>query len=158
VIALLPNCLPVGPGQSCDHMSPLGLDDLIGDAFPAADCWRRAHAYSRDHCGNFSVTLGGPLFDLASLALDENVPNPFEDFSIVEALAVRPTPRGPDSPMFTEVQALLDDWASQVWVTLGGRENAPLEALPPVPQMNPQIIRDIVEPLVNKNKEFRLFP
>jgi hypothetical protein len=31
VIALLPNCLPVGPGQSCDHMLLLGLDDLVGD-------------------------------------------------------------------------------------------------------------------------------
>ena len=99
---------------------------------------------------------GGLLFEKA---LNKNVPNPFDDNTVVERLYVSPTPRGPGNPMLDEVHAAMALFAEQVWVSLGEGKEAEPVGTPPGASLTQQFLCFLAEPLANhKEKEFRNFP
>jgi len=157
VIALLPMFLPIGPGQSFPHMHALDSETSFAEEFPLLEVWRMGMVYAHTHNEGHSVTTAGPLFHLPSVALDVNVPNPFETYPIRQDLFVTPTLVGPHDTRFTEVSDTMHTWADYVWMDVGSR--AEPETVPPQPLgegINSQAIRNIVEPIVNRDKEFRL--
>jgi len=121
VIVVLPQFLPIGPGQTFPHHHPLVSDTTFRDSFPLLEVWRKGIVYARDHNGNNSVTQGGTLFHLASVALAANAPDPTEDFDVRVVLFRSPNQLRPDDPRFSEVAATIGPWSDQVWIELGGQ-------------------------------------
>lgn len=101
------------------------------------------------------LTLGGPLFHLPSLAVEENVPKPFEAFEILNHLHVLPALLGPTSPGCTEVAASVADLSDQVWIESGFHMEPDVDAgAPPAAGgRNPEAVRAVVEPLVSKDEK-----
>jgi len=80
VIVVLPQFLPVGPGQTFTHQHSLVSPTSFWDTFLLLNIWCRGVAYVRDHNANHSVTHAGPLFNIDRLELDENDPDSTEEF------------------------------------------------------------------------------
>ena len=100
------------------------------------------------------------MFHLASVALAANTPDPTEDFDVRVVLFRSPNQLRPDDPCFSEVAATIGPWSDQVWIELGGQLEPDFPAQPPPAgeAFSAQTFRSAIEPLVNRDKEFRLFP
>ena len=160
VIVVLPQFLPIGPGQTFPHLHPLESGTSFRDTFPLLEIWRSGVVYARDHNANHSVTRGGPLFHIPGLALDENDPDPTEDFDVRATVFRAPTQLGPDDPRFVEVADAVNPWSDHVWVELGGRlePDRPDQPPPAGEAFSPNNFCTALEPLINRDKDFRLFP
>lgn len=156
VIAAIPNVIPVGPGQTFPHMAALG-DTLAGrDTFLLLDVYRQGILYVRTHNGGHSVTRGGPLFHLPGLAVALPVVDPFASLPIVTQAVVNPTNLSPTQPLYQQAVSILRQWSESSWYELGSRMPAapPLEAR--ALGFSPEDFKNVLTPLVNKEKKFRL--
>jgi len=160
VIVVLPQFLPVGPGKTFPHQHPLMSTTSFRDTFPLLEIWRRGITYARDHNANHSVTRAGPLFHIDSLELEENAHDPTEEFDVRADLYLAPTQLGPNDACFSEVAGTLGPWSDQVWIDLGGRLELEAPAvIPPVGDaFTPNLFKTALEPLINRDKDFRLSP
>jgi len=160
VIVVLPQFLPVGPGQTFPHHHPLVSTTSFRDRFPLLEIWCRGVVYARDHYDGQSVTLGRPLFLNKGLELDNNDPDPTEEFDIRPGLFLTPTQLGPNDACFSEVAGTLGPWSNQVWIGLGGRLELEVPVAPPPAgdAFTPNMFKRALEPLINCDKEFRLAP
>ena len=161
VIVALPQFLPVGPGQTFPHLHPLVSTTSFHETFPLLEVWRRGMAYACERNGNHSVTLGGPLFHLPALELDDNVANPTDVFELVDDLFTLPVQLSPVDGRFREVADVIVPWADHMWVELGGRlePEAPTVAVPAAADpFTATTFRDAMEPLIGKDRDFRLYP
>ena len=160
VIVVLPQFLPIGPGQTFPHNHPLVSTTSFRDTFPLLEIWRRGVIYARDRNDDQSVTLGGPLFLNEGLELDNNDPDPTEEFDVRPDLFRAPRLLGPNDSRFSEVVGTLGPWADQVWIDLGGRLELEDPIAPPTAgdAFTPNMFKRALEPLINRDKEFRLAP
>ena len=102
----------------------------------------------------------GALFHLPGLAHDDNKPDPTEDFDVWPTLFHAPTQLVPDDVRFREVADAINSWSDHVWVEFGGRLDHELPGNPPSAgkAFSPNNFRTALEPLINKDKDFHLFP
>ena len=164
VIVALPCFLPIGPGQTFPHPTPIQDDVSFRDDFFLFHVWRGGLRYCIARNQGRSVTRGGPLFHQESLRTNAGNPPAFEGYTVVARLSANPTPVPPTSPRFTEATDILREWSDTIWVELGNGL-APEPAAAPAAgtaagptAFGPDQVRAVVEPLVNKEKQFRLAP
>ena len=125
VIVALPLFLPLPPGQSFPEGLNLGDPESFRDSFLYFEVWRQGHAYVRNHNDSTSVTLGGPLFHLPSLAVAP--PNtPFQRCHVVTQLPDSPALLSPVSAHFLQCRAAMSEFSDDAWARLG-------ELIAPVP-------------------------
>jgi len=93
------------------------------------------------------------------VALAANAPDPTKDFNVREVLFQSPNQLRPDDSCFSEVAAAISPWSDQVWIELGGQLEPDFPAHPPLAgdAFSAQTFCNALEPLVNEDKEFRLF-
>ena len=158
VIAALPCFLPIGPGQTFPHPVEITTDRSFRDDFPLFEIWIRGLRYAIDQNGGRSVTVAGPLFHQPGLAVEEGGPPPFAGYEVVDRILERPVMLDPVSPGFQTVTTNVDAWSEVIWAELGS--NLPPEQAPiPAPGgFGAEQVRAVVEPLVNREKQFRLAP
>ena len=100
------------------------------------------------------------MFHNESLELDNNDPDPTEEFDVCLDLFRSPTLLGPNDAHFPEVAGTLGPWSDQVWIDLGGRLEleAPVAPPPVGDAFTPNMFKRALEPLINRDKEFCLAP
>ena len=159
VIAALPLFLPIGPGQTFPH--PLALADATSfrDQFFLFHVWKTGMHYCVNRNQGRSVTVGGPLFHLPGLAVADADDIPFEGYTVRDRIPANPTALVPTSGRFAEVVATINQWSDVIWTEIGSN----MEPEPPQAGgggggvvFGPEQVRAVVEPLVNKEKEYRL--
>jgi len=64
MIGMLPQFLPIGPGQTFPHHHPLVSDATFRDSFPLLEVWRKGIVYARDHNGNNLLLKAARCFTL----------------------------------------------------------------------------------------------
>jgi len=121
VIVVLPQFLLVGPGQTFPHQHPLVSTTSFRDTFPLLEIWHRSIIYARDHNTSHSVTRTGSLLHIKSLELDNNDPDPTEEFDVCADLFRAPAQLSPNDARFSEVAGTCGPWSNQMWIDLGGR-------------------------------------
>ena len=154
VIALMPNALAVPPGTPIPHMVLLDEIDL-SEIYPLGQVWVAGQIYGRANNEDKSVTVDGPLFDPDHLELEENEPDIFDEFDISETFPSTLRQLPPSDPKYHEVSEASDMMAEMAWLELGGRITP--ANTPQGERLNSEAIRNIVEPLVAKDKENRLY-
>jgi hypothetical protein len=115
--------LPSGPWLATEAKPELA------DVFPAFETWRRAIVYGIQHNAGWSVTQGGPLFDLASIR-EGQFNNDVAD-SVTTQLTMIPV----TSPFFEQVDNTILEMSKEYWSYLGGL--LPPLAVPPQEGVNP---------------------
>jgi hypothetical protein len=125
VIASLPKFFPVPKGVHLPA-SPWMLTDNkieVTSACPAIEHWRQAQHYAAVYNEGLSVTTGGPLMDLAGIAVDQ-----FRDhISTTASTHVRMVHA--TSPHYAQVKAIIKTFTRSTCLHLGGL----LPSEPPVP-------------------------
>ena len=156
VITALPCFLPVGPGQTFPHPVDITTDQSFRETFPLFETWLRGLHYAIDRNNGRSVTSAGPLFHQAALEVEAGIPVPFAGYEVVERISERPVMIDPVTPNFQLVTNNLEVWSDTIWAEIGG--NLPPEPAPVAPGggFGADQVRAVVEPLVNRDKVFRL--
>ena len=162
VIAALPCFLPVGPGQSFPHTTPVRGDVSFRESFLPFHVWRGGLAYCLANNDGQSVTVRDGLFHLPALRVPDGDPVPFEGYTVVGRIFVRPTPLVPTGADFQAASENLRQWSDTIWVELGNglvpADPPPVPGAAPAAAFGPDQVRAVVEPLMNKDKQFRLAP
>jgi hypothetical protein len=164
VIVALPLFLPIAPGVSFDHAMALGTlahHDTEDDS-RLFHTWRFGLRYVIDHNNGLSVTKGGPLFYLPQLRVGDDNTESFETFTVLGTVVSEPTILPPLHALFRSVSERIDEFSESIWAELGG--NLPPEPAPApagggfAGGFTPESFRAAVEPLVSKDKTYRLAP
>ena len=159
VIVALPCALPVGPGQTFPHPLLIRGDETFRDSFLLFEVYRAGLRYALDHNGGLSVTLGGPLFHQPGLALPAGVDDPFSDFDLQADVTVEPTQLPPNHGLHAAARTSFMNWSDTMWAEIGGSmgPEAPPGPLPGGgPNFSPEAFRDALDPVINREKKFRL--
>ena len=161
VIVVLPSVIPLPPGVTFEPV-PI-LEDFVvnDDTYAPLRVWVNAVKYCRAKNTGLSVTAGGPLFLPDGLLVGDDKTDPFEGLDISNrpfgGLAMIP----PLTPTFGEVTTTIRQVSEDVWERLGLSipGPAPATAAQPVggvPGWTPEHLKAVIEPVVNKDKKFRL--
>ena len=159
VIAALPQLLPVPPGATFNHTTPIAEGGTLTSGSPLLDMWFKGVVFLKHRNAGVSVTAGGPLFDQTQLELEGE--DPFGSLDILVNLHCTPTMLVPTSPLFNQVVTYVGTYADDVWYELGSR--TPVEVpggQPSVPTggstWSPDDVKTVVTQIVNsKEKKFR---
>jgi len=126
VIVALPVCMPIPVGKPFPH----GLDLITGDLtslranFRELVVWIEAVRYITTFNDGWSVTEGGPLFELADLVVPQGQ-DPWHGLRIAPTADIDPTLLAPHHPAYGEVAARMHAWADATWFQLGSLLTAP---------------------------------
>jgi hypothetical protein len=145
--ACIAKVLPIPAGISIPP-SPWLVTETRPDftaVFPAGEVWRKAMAYAIQHNEGWSVTKGGPLFDLSGIR-----PNQFNQ-EVADTVTLEFTMIPVYSPHFAQVDNSILEMSQEVWSHLGGQlppvDPPPNGGTPPPAQQNPltpDIFRELV--------------
>ena len=147
----------MGPGQSFTHGYPLAT--VTGPpTFPLFTVWVNGLIYAQTNNESRSVTLGGNLFHLPTLEVAEGAPDPFDGFTIRPRLFDAPALLAPTDALFTAARLQYLTWSDTVWCNLGSamEPEEPMGVVADGNSFTPDHFRDVIEPLVNKEKVFGL--
>ena len=160
VIAALPCFLPIGPGQTFPHPTEITTEESFRESFLLFHVWRDGIAYCLRANGGQSVTAGGMLFHLPALVQPIALGEPFTGYLIRGRILERPEALPPTSNLFSQVAAMTQEWSETIWVELGNEMNPDPATTAPAPAvgLGAEQLKAVFEPLVSKEKEFRLAP
>lgn len=146
VIVALPSYPPLTAGQTFPEGFDFNTNTPTG--VPILDAWLGGLRYAKTNNTALSVTLGGPLFHLPSMAIPGN-PIPFGTLSIRPTLPPNPTMLLPQDALYARVRCVIENLSDEFWADLGS-------TIPPTPSTQPttnssspltaESIRAIVEP------------
>ena len=157
VIAALPCFLPVGPGQTFPHPVPVAGPETFREQFLLFHVWCAGLACCLAHNNGRSVTRGGPLFHQPALVVPDKGVEPVAGYTVRERLLVSPVQLGPTTALYQTVSETITALSDDICVELGGNmEPEPVPSPPPQVGFGAEQVRAVVEPLVNKEKVFRL--
>ena len=148
-VVCLPFFLPLGFGMTFPDTSQLSSPEAL---FRYIDMWRKGWVYVHNLNNQFSVTLGGNLFDTISFAVPGNQPQPWANMTLISRLPAPPVVLTPGTVEYASVRTRILDFGNHTWEHLG--HEIPVEAPPPGAAggggLTAEQIGALVQPLVNQ--------
>ena len=118
-VVALPCFLPLAPGQTFPTGTPVAGGTSLRGSFPLLEVWRRGIDYAKRVNGGWSVTAGGPVFDLDAFMIDAADNDPFTSLVIRDRIPPQPEQLAVLGPEAGLIREAIDRLSLDAWHTLG---------------------------------------